>query len=122
MVLWLSSSVGMPNRQISVTPIFGGRSIVLLEFWDRRSLMGNVCFTHRPKDMYDALTKVLDKDWDGEMVEFEELLLIGTINRYVETIVNLTISVPTPKGPIFQARVDLRDINSLRNKLAGLGH
>ena len=72
--------------------------------------------------MYDALTKVLDKDWDGEMVEFEELLLIGTINRYVETIVNLTISVPTPKGPIFQARVDLRDINSLRNKLAGLGH
>lgn len=122
MVLWLNSNPEMPKRQISVTPIFGGRSLVLLEFWDRGSLMGNVCFTQRPKEMYRALTKVLDKSWDGEAVEFGEVCLIGTINRYIEDLVNIVISVPSLKGPIFQARVGLREINSLRNKLAGLSH
>ncbi|MCH8821496.1 hypothetical protein IID23_03140 [Patescibacteria group bacterium] len=112
------SNVGPPVSRLSITSVGPAPWVVIFEFEVAEQPLRHICFTKRPKELYSALTTVLDRKWKGDKIEFTGGGYVGSIERHAKTYMLLVIEISAPYALRFELSLELQEINAMRNKMA----
>ncbi len=108
--------VGPPVTWVSVTSV-GPPWIVLFEFEVDGQPSRNICFTKRPRQLYRALTKVVNKKWKGEKVEFTGSEYKGYIEKNGLTQVHMAFVIYPPYALRCKLSLNPQEVNAILNKM-----